>query len=61
MIWLLLLSPIIILAPIAIYFDRRKGASDPKLDAESYQMTKALAMREFTFITGGGDGPGNVQ
>ncbi|WP_413303397.1 hypothetical protein AA0X95_26005 [Bacillus sp. 1P10SD] len=61
MIWLLILSPIIILAPIAIYFDRKKGASNPKLDSENYQMNKSLAMREFIFITGGGDGPGNIQ
>ncbi|MEH7299796.1 hypothetical protein [Neobacillus drentensis] len=61
MIWLFILSPIIILAPIAMYFDSKKGASNPKVDIEKYRADTNLAMSEYIFITGGGDGPGNIQ
>jgi hypothetical protein len=61
MIWLFILSPIIILAPIAMYFDSKKEASNPKVDIENYRADTNLSMSEYIFITGGGDGPGNIQ
>ncbi|MFE8700111.1 hypothetical protein ACFYKX_05670 [Cytobacillus sp. FJAT-54145] len=57
MIWLVLLSPFIILIPIMIYFDKR-GASQPRLDSENHRIEQDQAKRDSFFTHGGGDGPG---
>ncbi|ALC91696.1 hypothetical protein AM500_19335 [Bacillus sp. FJAT-18017] len=61
MMWLLLLSPLIILIPVVIYLDKKKGAGDPKLDTDNYRIEQDLAKTETYFTTPGGDGPGSGQ
>jgi hypothetical protein len=58
MLWLLLVTPLIILIPIVIYFDKR-GAGHPKLDSENHRIEQDLARSDMSFISHGGDGQGN--
>jgi hypothetical protein len=56
MIWLILLSPLIILVPVVIYFDK-KGMGDPKLDSENHRIEQDQARSDTSFISPGGNGP----
>ncbi|MEH7442150.1 hypothetical protein V7201_07390 [Bacillus sp. JJ1122] len=57
MIWLILISPLIVLVPIVIYYDKKKGMGDPKLDSENHRIEQDLARNESSFIDQGGNGP----
>jgi len=57
MLWLILLSPLIVLVPIVIYFDKKKGMGNPKLDSENHRIEQDLARNDTSFISHGGDGP----
>ncbi|MEH7885289.1 hypothetical protein V7654_13325 [Bacillus sp. JJ1609] len=57
MIWLILLSPLIVLVPVVIYFDKKKGMGDPKLDTENHRIEQDQARSDTSFISPGGNGP----
>lgn len=57
MLWLILLSPLIVLVPLALYFDKRKGMGEPKLDSENHRIEQDLARSDTSFINPGGNGP----
>ncbi|MBS8263721.1 hypothetical protein DYI25_04595 [Mesobacillus boroniphilus] len=61
MMWLALFSPLIILVPLAIYMDRKKGTGHPKLDSENHRIEQDQAMHDKSFIFPGGEGPPNNQ
>ncbi|RDI45528.1 hypothetical protein DFR59_102156 [Falsibacillus pallidus] len=50
MIWLFILSPLFILIPVLIYFDKKHGASDPRLDTDNYRIDRDLAKDDSYFI-----------
>jgi hypothetical protein len=57
MFWLVVLSPLIVLVPIVIYLDRKKGAGDPKLDSDNYRIERDQALHDKSSIFPGGNGP----
>lgn len=57
MLWLILISPLIVLVPIVIYFDKKKGMGDPKLDSVNHRIEQDLARSDTSFIDPGGNGP----
>lgn len=57
MFWLIILSPLILLAPIVVYFDRKKGAGDPKIDSDNYRIERDQALHDKSSISHGGNGP----
>lgn len=61
MLWLAILSPLIVLVPLAIYFDRKKGTGNPKLDSENHRIEQDQAMQDKSFIFPGGNGPTDSQ
>jgi hypothetical protein len=61
MLWLALLSPLIVLVPIAIYMDKKKGTGDPKLDSDNHRIEQDQALNDKSFIFPGGNGPTDSQ
>lgn len=61
MLWLILFSPLIVLVPLVIYFDKKKGTGDPKLDSENHRIEQDLASSDKSFIFPGGNGPTDSQ
>ncbi|WP_226675204.1 hypothetical protein [Mesobacillus jeotgali] len=61
MLWLALFSPLIVLIPLVVYMDRKKGTGDPKLDSENHRIEQDQAMQDKSFIFPGGNGPSDSQ